>query len=335
MTDDDVQDLGDDHAPLIHRTDRIALRNESQTPVVFVDDDPLYDVEGEAIRHQHYEMEVTTLDETETAIREIIDRFEAPTERQFYYAVCSDRAQICGNTLDDFFDAMENFRVTYADLDEQLPDPTDRVMQNRQQIPLEVTAVGVTEVSGIWLQFVTHFLAERETEQRHHSATTLFLTTHTRQGPLIAQWLRDRLEHPSVGSPSAVSRQHHSQLSLSLKDPLTGVKAHRLVGYQQELEPSSSANGDAGIEYISCHNPYYNAEGAKRSELNQQITDTIAPDELRSVLLSIDRIPLRPRGGSLGLNVDQFVDGRSQFTYFNSGSGIALASGEVDPVKRK
>lgn len=320
--------------PLTHRTDRIALRNESQIPLVYVDDDPLYNVDDESLRHQHYEIRVTALNETETAIQEIIDQFGAATERQFYYAVSSDRAQICGNTLDDFFDAIQNFGVTYSDLDKQLPDPTDRLMKERQEIPLEVTAVGVTEVNGVWLQFVTRYLEERDSGQRHHSASTLFLTTLTQQGPLTAQWLRDRLEHPAIGSPSAVSQQRYSQLSLLLNGSLTSVKAHRLAGYQHEIEPPSSVNMNDAIEYISCQNPYYNAEEAKRSELSQRIEDTMAPEELRSVLVNIDRIPLRPRGGSPGLDVDQFVDGECQFTSFEAGSGIVLAAGKVDAVKQ-
>ncbi|WP_330633590.1 hypothetical protein [Halocatena halophila] len=333
MADNNSQN-GNERVPLTHRTDRIAIRNDTGTPFVFVDDDPLIGADGEFLRHQRYSLEIAESETFEGTIREIVDQFKVDSERQFYYAVTGDRAQICGNTIDDYFDALGNFSITYSDLDEQLPAPTDKVSQKRQDLPLEVTGVGVVTVGDVILQFYSTFLINQETRERQHIETWLCLTTYRRQGPLTAQWLHDRLQHSAIGSPSAVRRQSLDQLSLQLDGPLNKVKGHRLMGYVDEIDTPDPPNQGNGIEYITCLNPYYRADEERQSELSQQLGNSAAHDDLYSVIVNIDRIPMRPRGGSLGVDVDKFINADCRFLSFEALNGIVLASGKVDPIKR-
>lgn len=337
MTNDSP--LSDDSSvPLIHRTDRIAFRNETQYPVVFADDNPLqvgsirHDESDPTLRHQYYEMGTADLDEIETTIREVIDRFEVDTERQFYYTINGDQAQICGNTIDDFFDAISNFGTTYVDLKEQLADPAETESQTQQETSMKVTCVGVIKVDSVWLQFVIDTFEHWETDTSLYGATTLWVTTYKQQGPLTAQWLGDRLDHPVIGSPSSVSLQSpQAQLPLTVSGPLNNVKEHQLVGYGDEMADHEDHSIDI-VEYISCQNPYYHAEGDALNELRQRVDDVNAPDDLLTVLLNIDRLPLRPRGGSHGIDTDRFVNAGCHYTSFVPGSGIVLASGEVDAI---
>jgi len=60
---DELRTRSDERPPLAHRTDRIALRNESNTPVVFVDDDPLFSVAPDDEHHYSTTLSLTTLEQ--------------------------------------------------------------------------------------------------------------------------------------------------------------------------------------------------------------------------------------------------------------------------------
>ncbi|EMA48046.1 hypothetical protein C450_20466 [Halococcus salifodinae DSM 8989] len=335
----------DDRPPLAHRTDRIALRNETNTPVVYVDDDPLFfaapDEESMKqsplkhdiadIRHQHYTVDADDLDESERILREIADQFDADTEQRFYYGIAGERAQICGNGLEDYFEAIANFRTTYKDLEEQL-EPAGEYQRDGFPHPQEymsVKAVGLTYVEGVWLRFTTNLTESPDGE--YYGYTTLSLTIVKQHGPLMANWLQDRLDHPALGSPSSVDRQSvRSQVHLPVgPGPLTDVKHHRLIGFRGR---------DETVEYISCENPYYRAEQTARSEQYHRFRDAGLPDCVIPRLIQIDRLPLRPRGGSHGIDEDVFVEGEFKITQFGSnarGGGVALFSGKTNPIREE
>jgi hypothetical protein len=345
MAAEELRARNDNRPPLAHRTDRIALRNETNTPVVYVDDDPLFSLAPTEesmkqsplkhdiadIRHQHYDVDADTLDESERILREIADQFDADTGQKFYYGIAGERAQICGNGLGDYFDAISNFRTIYTDLEDQL-SPAGK--HQRAGFPheneyMKVTAVGLTYVEGVWLRFTTR-LTEAPDEE-HYASTTLSLTTLEQHGPLMDNWLRDRLEHPALGSPTPVDRQYEqAQAHLPVSpEPLRNVKHHRLIGYRGR---------DKTVEYISCKNPYYRAEQAARGEQFNRFDDIGVPRDVIRQIINIDRLPLRPRGSSHGLDEDVFIKGEFEVTQFGMGSrggGVALFSGKTNPVREE
>ena len=149
----------------------------------------------------------------------------------------------------------------------------------------------------------------------------------------MARWLRDRLDHPALGSPSAVDRQYgQAQAKLPLgRKPLTSVKEHRLIGYRGR---------DETVEYVSCENPYYRAEHSARNDQFDRLDDAGVPDDVIRRVINIDRIPLRPRGGSHGVDEDVFIKGEFEVTQFGTPSGpgaggVALLSGKVNPVREE
>lgn len=338
-----VRDPDDNPAPLAHRTDRYAIRNETNTPVIFVDDDPLFSLVEDPemarenpmktgvadIRHQHYEIEADDIDESERLIRELVEQFDADTEQRFYYALSGDDAQIGGNGLDDFFDAIQNFRTIYGDLSPQL----EAVDQEGSGFPdqyMRIPCVGMTHKEGFWLRF-TVWLTESPDEE-FHSHTALSLTSLEQQGPLATMWLQDRLDHPALGSPSAVDRQPvRSQASLPLgAEPLTDTKERRLIGYRGR---------DDTTEYVSCANPYYRSDDEERGELFSHFReDSRLPDDALRQVLGIDRLLLRPKGGSHGTDEDRYVNGQIQLTRFGTANGpgtggAALLSGKATPIR--
>lgn len=324
-------------APLAHRTDRFAIRNDTNDPIVFVDTDPLFSLATDPdalkenplktnmadIRNQHYGIEVDDLSESETAIREILDRFDADTDRRFYYTLAGDHAQIGGNGLDDYFEAIDNFRTIYTDLidqmgsfdgDQHLEFP-ERAMRGR--------CIGVVSVEGVWLQFST-YLTETP-DQEFYSHTSLSLTTVEQHGPLKAMWLRDRLDHPTVGSPSAVDRQYtetHAKLPVG-RGPLRNVKEHRLIGY---------LGRDETVEYISCDNPYYRGDDSEYGEQCNRLEEAGVPRDVIHKLVSMDRLLLRPKGGSHGVDEDVYVSGNIELTKF---ANVTLLSGKVMPIREE
>lgn len=345
---DELRTRSDERPPLAHRTDRIALRNESETPVVFVDDDPLFSVAPDAetarndplktgvsdIRHQHYAIEADDLDESERIIREIADQFDADTGRRFYFALAGERAQICGNGLNDYFDAIGNFRTIYTDLEQQLA-PAGKYQRDgfppRNEC-MTVQCIGLTYVEGVWLRFNTR-LTEAPDEE-HHYSTTFSLTTLEQHGPLTTRWLEDRLAHPALGRPSSVDRQYDAEAQATIplgRKPLSNVKHHRLIGYRGR---------DEAVEYITCENPYYRAEHSARSEQFDQLDNAGVPDDVIRRIINIDRIPLRPRGGSHGVDEDVFLKGEFEVTQFETptgpgAGGVALLSGKTNPVREE
>lgn len=345
MAAEELRARKDDRPPLIHRTDRIALRNETNTPVVFVDDDPLFSLASDEesvkcsplkngiadIRHQHYSVDADDHDESERILREIANQFDAETGQRFYYGIAGERAQICGNGLDDYFHAIANFRTIYKDLESQL-EPAGQYQRDGFPHPnqyMTVTAVGLTFVEGIWLRFTTR-LTESPDEE-YYANTTLSLTTLEQHGPLVTNWLQDRLAHPTLGSPTPVDRQYvQAQAHLPVgTGPLNNVKHHRLIGYRGR---------DETVEYISCENPYYRAEQTARSEQYQRFRDAGLPDWVIPQLIQIDRLPLRPRGGSHGIDEDVFVKGEFETTQFGTsamGGGVALFSGRTNPIREE
>lgn len=333
----------DPPSPLAHRTDRIALRNESNRPTVFVDDDPLFFLAEDPesvrnnplktgvadIRTQHYPIEVEDHQESETAVREIIEQFDADTDRQFYYSLAGDKAQINGNGLDDYFEAIGNFRTTYEDLREQMSSEGGESESDPLDQYVRAACVGLTYVEGFWLQFTT-WLSESPDEE-HYTHTSLSLTSVEQHGPLATMWLQDRLDHPALGSPSAVDRRGtQAQVSLSLgPGPLRNVKECRLIGYRGR---------DETVEYISCENPYYRSGGSEWSDLFNRLEERGIPGDVIRGLLGVDRLLLRPRGGSHGVDEDLYIGGEIQVTKFGtpSGSGtggITLFSGKCNPVQ--
>ena len=142
-------------------------------------------------------------------------------------------------------------------------------------------------------------------------------------------WLQNCLDHPAVGEPSAVDRQHqtyHMAFSLS-QDPLRNVKEHRLIG---------CLGRDETIEYISATNPFYRAEQSERELLYQQLEEADIPNTIAHQLPEIDRLPFCPRGGSIGIEKDVFVGGLLTFSQFgSSSSGIMLVSGKVNPIEKE
>ena len=337
----------DDRPPLAHRTDRIALRNESNTPVVYVDDDPLFFLAPDEesinqsplktgiadIRHQHYAVDADGLDESETHIRELLDQFDADTGRTFYYALAGDRAQICGNGLDDYFDAIANFRTIYTDLEDQL-EPAGEYQRAGFPHPnqyMSVECIGLAHVEGFWLRFTTWM--NEAPDEEYYSRTSLSLTTLEQHGPLTTRWLEDRLDHPALGRPSSVDRQYPARAQAKLPlgpspDPLDDVKHHRLIGYRGR---------DGAVEYITCENPYYRAEETARSEQFDRLDNAGVPVDIIPRVIDIDRVPLRPRGGSHGVDEDVFINGEFEVTQFGTptgqgAGGVALFSGKVNPV---
>lgn len=345
MAAEELRARNDDRPPLAHRTDRIALRNETDTPVVYVDDNPLFFLAPDEesmkqsplkhgvadIRHQHYDVDADCCDESERILREIADQFDADTGQKFYYGILGERAQICGNGLDDYFDAVANFRTIYTDLEKQL-EPAGKYQRDgfpHENEYMSVTAVGLTYVEGIWLRFTT--LLTEAPDDEYYAYTTLSLTTIEQHGPLMDNWLRDRLEHPALGSPTPVDRQYvQAQAHLPVSpEPLRNVKHHRLIGYRGR---------DETVEYISCENPYYRAEQTARSEQHHRLDDAGIPDCVIPRLTNIDRLPLRPRGGSHGIDEDVFIKGEFEVTQFGTGSGgggVALFSGKTNPVRKE
>ena len=335
----------DDRPPLAHRTDRIALRNETDTPVVYVDDDPLFSVAQDEeslhrspfkqhladIRHQHYSVDAADPDESERIIREIASQFDADTGQRFYYGVAGERAQICGNGIDDYFDAIDSFRTSYSDLEDQL-EPAGEYQRDgfpHENEYMTVKAVGLTHVDGVWLRFTTS-LTESPDEE-YYGYTGLSLTILEQHGPLMANWLQDRLDHPALGSPSSVDRQYgQAQAHLPIgPGPLTDVKHHRLIGY---------GGRDETVEYITCENPYYRAEQSARGEQFNRLDEAGLPDTVSRRLVNIDRLPLRARGGSHGLGEDVFVKGEFEITQFGMGpmeGDVALFSGKTNPVREE
>jgi hypothetical protein len=334
-----VREPDDNPAALAHRTDRFAIRNRTNTPVVFVDDDPLFSVAEDPemardnpmktgvadIRHQNYAIEADDLDESERLIRELVEQFDADTEQRFHYALAGDDAQIGGNGLDDFFDAVRNFRTIYSDLSSQMGS----VAQHESEFPdrhMRVPCVGMTYKEGFWLRF-TVWLAETPDEQ-FHSHTALSLTSLEQHGPLTTMWLQDRLDHPALGSPSAVDRQFvRSQARLPLgSEPLTDTKEHRLIGYRGR---------DDTTEYVSCANPYYRSDDEEWGELFEHFReDRKLPDDALRQVLGIDRLLLRPKGGSHGTDEDLYANGQIQLTRFGTEQGgIALLSGKTMPIR--
>lgn len=335
---------GDNPSPLAHRTDRIALQNRSSRPTVFVDDDPLFFLAEDPesvrndpmktgvadIRTQHYPIEVGDHQESEAAIRELVEQFDADTDRQFYYVLAGDEAQINGNGLDDYFEAIENFRTTYEDLRKQMKS---RGESESESDPLDqyvrVACVGLTSVEGFWLQFTTWLSESPDAERYTH--TSLSVTSVEQHGPLATMWLQDRLDHPTLGSPSAVDRRRtQSQVSLSLgPGPLRDVKECRLIGYRGR---------DETVEYVSCENPYYRSGGSEWSDLFNRLEERGMPSDVIRGVLGVDRLLLRPRGGSHGVDEDLYINGEIQVTRFGtpSGSGtggVTLFSGKCNPVR--
>ncbi|WP_227380635.1 hypothetical protein [Haladaptatus halobius] len=342
---DKLRTRTDDRAPLTHRTDRIALRNEMDTPIVYVDDDPLFFLapdeesmqqsllkDGIAdIRHQHYAVEADDLGESETIVREIIDQFDADTGQKFYYGIAGERAQICGNGLDDYFDAIANFRTIYTDLETQL-DPTGTYQRTgfpHENEYMSVQCIGLTSVEGFWLRFNTRMTEAPDEE--YYSRTSVSVTSLEQHGTLTTMWLQDRLDHPALSSPSSVDRQDAAAAQAKLPlgpSPLTDVKHHRLIGYRSR---------DETVEYITCENPYYRAEQTARSEQFDRLDDAGVPRDVIRRVINIDRIPLRPRGGSHGVDEDVFIKGAFEITQFGTptgpgAGGVALLSGKVNPV---
>jgi hypothetical protein len=352
-----VRELDDNPAALAHRTDRIALRNESNTPVVFVDDDPLFSLAPDAetvredplkttasdVRHQHHSVDVDDLTESETTIREVIDQFEADTDRpaedseltgrRFYYALMGEHAQICGNGLEDYFDAIANFRTSYRDLEQQL-EPAGKYQRDgfpHDNESMIAQCIGLTSIEGVWLRF--NIRLNETPDGEHHYSTTLSVTTVEQHGPLTARWLDNRLDHPAIGSPSPVDRQYAQvQAKFPLgPQPLSDVKHHRLIGYRGR---------DETVEYVTCENPYYRAEQPARGEQFNRLDELDVPDDVSRQVVNIDRIPLRPRGGSHGVDEDVFIKGAFEITQFGASTGpgaggVALLSGKVNPVREE
>lgn len=329
----------DDRPPLAHRTDRIALRNESNIPVMYVDDDPLFSLAPDAesvrqnplktsisdIRHQHYGVDADALEESEAVIRELADQFDADTEQSFYYTIAGERAQISGNGLDDYFDAIDTFRTTYKGLDEQLEPPEERQQPGFPHQPMPVTCVGLTRVEGVWLRFDIRLTDAPD--ERYYTSTTLWVTTLEQHGPLTTRRLEDQLDHPDLGSPSAIARQYtQAQADLPLSPaPLTSVKEHRLIGYRGRENP---------VEYITCENPFYRAEQTECSEQYHRLDEAGVSRDVIPQLINIDRLPLRPRGGSHGIDEDCFIRSGVTATLFKTGfsAGVVLLSGKTTPV---
>ncbi|WP_157972565.1 hypothetical protein [Saliphagus sp. LR7] len=347
--EDALKSHTDDYPPLVHRTDRITLRNESQTPVVYVDDDPLMTLAPDAktlqddplaidlsdIRHQHYTVDAETLAESKTVVRDLIDQFDADTGRSFYYTIAGERAQIGGNGLDDYFEATENVRRIYTDLETQLDPPGERQRPGFPHGNQYMTArcIGLTAVEGVWLRFTIRLTESPDEEV--YSWTSVSVTTLEQHGPLVTQWLDDRLSHPALGSPSTVDRQHtEAQERLLLgPGPLVNVSEHRLIGYRGRESP---------VECISCENPYYRPRTAadERNEQYDRLDDAGVTREVIPQLLSIDRFPLRPKGGSHGVDEDYFIGSEVALTRFGTGKGwggdhVTLLSGKTTPVLKE
>jgi hypothetical protein len=345
------QRMSDDRPPLYHRTDRIALRNNSGVPVVYVDIDPLLSLAPDIetiqqdplatglsdIRHQHYAVDAETLAESETVIREIVDRFDADTGQDFYYTIAGDRAQIGGNGLDDYFDALGNFRTIYRDLDEQLDRPRNPTEDSGDSGTasdtepfnhMPATASNLTAVGGIWLRFTVTVTETPDDE--YFTSASVSITTLEQHGPLMARWLADRLDHPALGPPSPVDRQHvEAQAHLSLgAEPLRNVAEHRLIGY---------SGREGVIECITCENPYYRVGERARSEQFDRLDEAgVARDVIQQVM-RLDRFALRPRGGSTGVTEDLFLGGEITLTRFGTtrgprNSNVMLLSGTTTPL---
>lgn len=337
---DDTLAVDEERPPLAYRTDRFAFRN-SRTPFVFVENNPFSMIATDResirenpdpqrtiadVRHQYYGIEAGDIEESERVIRELIDQFDADDEQRFYYTLAGTRAQISGNGLDDYFDAIGNIRTSYRDLEEQLEPATGRQQPGFPHQIMRVRCIGLTYVEGFWLRF-TIWLTESEKSETY-SDTTLAITSLEQHGPLETIWLQSCLDHPAVGEPSSVDQQHKTQhMSFSLgQEPLQNVKEHRLIGY----------SGDETIEYITATNPCYRVDQSERELLYQQLKEDDVPNAIAHQLPEIERLPFRPRGGSTGIEEDVFVGGLLTFSQFgSSSSGVMLVSGRVNPMEKE
>lgn len=339
---DELRDREDDLAPLTDRTDRIALRNESEHPVVFVRHNPAMalgptdertlsplDVDVGELCHQGYDVDATDIDDVKTVLQTVIDRVETNSGEWFYYTIAGERIQIGGTSLYDYLDALDNFRTIYADLEAPLAEPSNYRDAGFPHETMRTTAVALIPINGLWLWFVTIF--SDTPDARRHLSTTLWVTIAQQTNPLTATWLQDRLDHPAIGSPSTVERQlPPAQAHLSLgTDPLAAVKPLELRGPHgrpQTLTP-----------HITVRNPYYRPEISARHEQYDALNRERVPMVGIESLAELDRLPLHVSSGSSDINNDHFVRGECRFTRFGTRdtSRVTLLSGSVWPVPKE
>ena len=326
---DDERDTPTNPPPLAHRTDRVAMRNASGTPVVFVDNDPFSyrATEARNPRNQRTPLDADSVAEAKAAMRTLAERFDADTGRRWYYAIAGERAQVSGNGMDDHFDALDNFRTIYADLEDQLGEPGEYQRRGYPHNYMGATSVAVTSVDGLWLRFVTA-LAEDD-EDEHHLGSSLWVTTTGRHGPLTARWLDDVFDIDIVGPPERVETQHCTpEKSIKLSDePREAPRQLRMIGVSGEREEV-----DDGGEYISCANPCYDPDGEREMfhRLRGGVNDTV----IRTVT-RIDRLPLRVYGGSHGTDEDLYVGRHAAFTELGGTDRVVLVSGKTTPVRKE
>ena len=259
------------------------------------------------------------------------EQFDADTGRCFYYMIAGKRAQIGGNGLDDYFNALGNFRTIYRDLDDQLNHnhntDNDSIKDTGPFGYMFVIGIGLTVVEGIWLRFMTKLTETPDEELFAYAMVSV--TTLEQHGPLTARWLEDRLDHPALGSPSSVDRQHvEAQGRLSLgSEPLRNVAEHRLIGYRDRGET---------VECITCANPYYRASGEARGEQFDWLDEAGVAREVIPQAMSLDQFALRPRRGSHGVEEDVFLGGEIGLMLFGTSgrrdSKVMLLSGKTTPM---
>ena len=326
----DERDTVTNPPPLAHRTDRVAMRNASETPVVFVDNDPFSypPTEDRKLRNQRTSLDVDSVTEAKAAMRTLAERFDADTGRRWYYAIAGERAQISGNGMDDHFDALDNFRTVYADLEDQLGEPRKYQRRGYPHDYMQATSVAVTSVDGLWLRFVTA-LSEDDAGE-HHLGSSLWVTTTQRHGPLVARWLDDVFDIDVVGPPESVESQHCTpQKSIGLSDePREAPRQLRMIGVGGEREEVNE-----GGEYISCANPCYDPDGER--EMFHRLRGGGVNDTVIRTITQIDRLPLRVYGGSHGTDEDLYVGRNAAFTELGGTDRVVLVSGKTSPVLKE